>query len=347
MNSHLGYIPPHTTPGQLGAMSARSLGPSIPSWFRTCQWTLSQTQFFSHEPPVFSGFINASDVPTAYGLPLFPTDGFAANGPMTFFMELYEVETGPYANIRVRQGTYDHTYVIYCPNGSLVVYPNSLTPVRPFAGLGDSPAIAMPNGQPTPSAAIVKEAQAALGFALNTSTLGLANVISALSPAWTQADVDGVYGARTQQMLAGYQAVANTVGSPLTYGPVDASDGSLTTGGSVGETSLSTLDSLRYFVRSNGSTSYWGQTIQAPQFLTSNQSPLPAPLVPVTPGAPSATTTTSTPMSTGAKVAIGVGVVAALALAGWGVHHAMSAQQGASSATAKTKVAPRARRTRR
>jgi peptidoglycan hydrolase-like protein with peptidoglycan-binding domain len=221
-----------------------------------------------------------------------------------------------------------------------------------LAMLSDSPAVAMPNGQPAPSAAIVAEAQAALGFVLNTSTieaaLGLANLIPALSPAWTQADVDGVYGARTQQMLAAYQAAANNVGSPLTYGPVNASDGSLTTGGSVGETSLSTLDSLRYFVRSNGSTSYWGQTIQAPQFLTSNQSPLPAPLVPVTPGAPSATTTTtSTPMSTGAKVAIGVGVVAALALAGWGVHHAMSAQQGASSATAKTKAAPRARRVRR
>jgi hypothetical protein len=217
------------------------------------------------------------------------------------------------------------------------------------AMLSDSPAVAMPNGQPAPSAAIVAEAQAALGFVLNTSTieaaLGLANLIPALSPAWTQADVDGVYGARTQQMLAGYQAAANNVGSPLTYGPVNASDGSLTTGGSVGETSLSTLDSLRYFVRSNGSTSYWGQPIQAPQFLTSNQSPLPAPLVPVTPGAPSATTTTSPPMSTGAKVAIGVGVVAALALAGWGVHHAMNAQQDAS--TAKTKAAPRARRTRR
>jgi predicted transporter len=59
-----------------------------------------------------------------------------------------------------------------------------------------------------------------------------------------------------------------------------------------------------------------------------NLAPLTKAKVTATTSSTSSTDTTSTPMSTGEKVAIGVGVVGVLALGGWAIAHAQKAHAG-------------------
>jgi hypothetical protein len=185
---------------------------------------------------------------------------------------------------------------------------------RAARNLGDSPAVAMPNGQPTPPASAVAEAQAALGYWFQKTT-----VSSGLTPAWSQSDVDGVYGARTMAALKAMQTFQN--GNGNTLDDVDTTDGSLTTSlTNEAQSPFDTLNFLRAYVELSIAPAampytFWGQAIQSPgtPVLVPGATP-PSSLVTPTPGSPpgspSSTTSTATSSGTMAAIVAGVAIVA-------------------------------------
>ncbi len=193
----------------------------------------------------------------------------------------------------------------------------------------------MPNGQPTPPASAVAEAQAALGYWFSKT-----GISSGVTPAWSQSDVDGVYGARTAAALKAMQTFQN--GNGNTLNDVDTTDGSLTTSlTNEAQSPFDTLNILRAFVDAPTPYTFWGQAIQSPgtPVLVPGATP-PSSLVTPTPGSPpgspSSTTSTATSSGTMAAIVAGVAIVAIVGgVAIYRMQEGHSAALPSKSATAR------------